>query len=469
MRVGRNAPVVSSYAAPPGLLEARSALASGALSPADLLESCLAAIDASEATLRAWRLVDRSGARRQVRALDPAQRGALPLWGIPVGVKDIVDVAGLPTTAASGVLAGAPPASTDAPVVRRLREAGAVILGKTNTQEFAYGVVSAPTANPWDPRRIPGGSSGGSAAALAAGHCLAALGTDTAGSIRIPSALCGVAGLKPRPGIVPVDGVIPLAPSLDAVGPMARTVADLALLWAVLDPPGAGSAGLSGAAGTALEGLTIAAAPFSALPAMEPDVEAAYLDAVAVLGRLGNAPGRATLPAFADFDAPRRTVLLWEALQVHRARGWWPARAERYSEETRSYLEYAEVSIGEEQVAAARAGCERLAAGLRAATERAIVLTPTVPCAAPTHGEAAARDPGQPRRPIVGQLTRIPGPVNVAGLAALSVPCGLTTAGLPVGLQLIGRDEAVLLRVAAAFEEAAGWPGRRGPGATPTA
>jgi aspartyl-tRNA(Asn)/glutamyl-tRNA(Gln) amidotransferase subunit A len=154
---------------------------------------------------------------------------------------------------------------------------------------------------------------------------------------------------------------------------------------------------------------------------------------------------------------------------VHRARGWWPARAERYSEETRSYLEYAEVSIGEEQVAAARAGCEHLAAGLRAATERAIVLTPTVPCAAPTHGEAAARDPGQPRRPIVGQLTRIPGPVNVAGLAALSVPCGLTTAGLPVGLQLIGRDEAVLLRVAAAFEEAAGWPGRRGPGATPTA
>ena len=199
----------------PARLDGRSAV--------ELLDEHLARIDASEPATRAWTAVDREGALAQARELDAeGPDPARPLRGIPIGVKDVIDVAGLPTTAASRVLAGNV-ARSDAPVVARLRAAGAVIVGKTNTQEFAYGAVSPPTTNPWDPGRIPGGSSGGSGAALAAGHCLGALGTDTAGSIRIPAALCGVVGLKPRPGLVSLGGVIPLAPSLDVVGPMART------------------------------------------------------------------------------------------------------------------------------------------------------------------------------------------------------------------------------------------------------
>ena len=433
------------------LVDARSAVASGAASASAVLEECLRVIDASETSVRAWRFLDREGARRQAAAVDradPAERAAQPLGGIPVGIKDVIDVAGMPTTAASRVLAGRV-ADADAPVVSRLRAAGAVILGKTNTQEFAYGAVSPPTTNPWDPQRVPGGSSGGSAAALAAGHCLGALGTDTAGSIRIPAALCGVVGLKPRPGILPMKGVIPLAPSFDVVGPMARSVADVAVLWEALS----GTPITPPLGESDLRRLWVAASPFSALPEMQPDVEAAYLDAVAVFGRLLKAPLRAAVPAFADFDTPRRTVLMWEALHVHRARGWWPDRKADYTEETRGYLDYADRHLTEAAAEQARAECARLGALLGAACEDAVVLSPTVPCEAPTHAEAAARDPDQPRRPVVANLTRIPGPVNAAGLAALSIPCGTTTSGLPVGLQLIGRDEVTLLRVAFAFEQ----------------
>src|SRR5216683_4636792 len=229
---GASAPgATGGHAVPPftTLSGARSALRSGALSAADVLSACLDRMEESEAVVRAWTACDPSGAMDEAGRLDAARRHDLPLWGTPIGVKDIIDVAAMPTTAASRVLAGNV-AIADAPVVARLRAAGAVVLGKTNTQEFAYGAVTPGTSNPSDPSRIPGGSSGGSAAALAAGHCLGALGTDTAGSIRIPAALCGVVGLKPRAGRVPLDGIIPLAPSFDVVGPMAGTVADVALL-----------------------------------------------------------------------------------------------------------------------------------------------------------------------------------------------------------------------------------------------
>ncbi|MGH2718975.1 MAG: amidase family protein, partial [Actinomycetota bacterium] len=309
---------------PPSIAEAQAALALGELSPEDLLNRCLACIDASESIVKAWRVVDRRGATEQARALDPAARATLPLWGIPVGIKDVIDVAGLTTTAASTVLAGTGPAVADAAAVARLRAAGAVIVGKTNTQEFAYGAVTPPTTNPRDEHRIPGGSSGGSAAALAAGHCLGALGTDTAGSIRIPAALCGVVGLKPRPGIVPVDGVIPLAPSFDVVGPMAGDIAGVATLWEALagrpvGPRGTGRndevrdvRGVRDMKGVRdVRDVRVSATPFSALPEMEADVEAADLDAIAVCGRLTNSLPRASVPAFADFDVPRRTILMW--------------------------------------------------------------------------------------------------------------------------------------------------------------
>ena len=361
-------------------------------------------------------------------------------------------MAGLPTTAASRVLAG-DAARSDAPVVARLRAAGAVIVGKTAMQEFAYGAVTPGTSNPWDPARIPGGSSGGSAAALAAGHCLGALATDTAGSIRIPAALCGVVGLKPRPGLVSLGGIIPLAPSFDVVGPMARTVADVAVLWEVLSGQ---RIDLGGGAGE----LRVGYAPKAALPEMEPEVASAYAEALGALGEVAGGTREADVIPFASFDAPRSAVLMWEALQVHRSRGWWPERANDYTEETRGYLASAEANLTPERVEAARAECRKLAARLVSALDDADVLaTPTVPCVAPTREEAARRSEGSPRRPIVMKLTRIPGPVNVAGLAALSVPCGFGAAGLPVGLQLIGRDEETVLKMGAAYERGT----RKGP------
>ncbi|HEU5003856.1 MAG TPA: amidase [Actinomycetota bacterium] len=434
------------------LTEARTLLASGALDPADLLAQCRGRIDASEERVKAWLAFAPGDAG--AGALDPADRGRLPLWGIPLGIKDIIDVAGLPTTAASRVLAGAPPAARDAPAVRRLREAGALILGKTNTQEFAYGDVTPPTTNPWDAGRIPGGSSGGSAAAVAAGHCLGALGTDTAGSIRIPAALCALVGLKPRPGIVSLEGVIPLAPSFDTVGPLGRSVADVTVLWEVLsgatvDRPDAGE-------------LTVAAAPLGTLPPLAPEVATAYVDAVTRCSRLGRFLVRADIPAFADFDRPRSTVLMWEALQVHRSRGWWPDRRDAYTNETAGYLQRAETTLTEADADRARAECAPLAARLQEACVACdVLICPTVPKEAPTHAEAAQVDPGSPRRPVVMDFTRIPGAVNVAGLAALTIPFGKGEHGLPLGLQFIGRDEDRVLAFGLAFERATGgsWEG----------
>jgi aspartyl-tRNA(Asn)/glutamyl-tRNA(Gln) amidotransferase subunit A len=421
-----------------------------------VLGGCLDRIEASDAALHAWAAFDPKTARDEAERLaTAAPRDGLPLWGIPIGVKDVVDVAGLPTTAGSQVLAGNM-AVADAPVVTRLRAAGALILSKTATHEFAYGAVTPGASNPWDLGRIPGGSSGGSAAALAAGHCLGALGSDTAGSIRIPSALCGVVGLKPRPGVVPVEGVIPLAPTLDTVGPMARTVGDVALLWEVLSgaPVALGDAGR----------LRVVFAPPDALPELETKVASAYAGALQTLGAIAGSVRAADLLPFVEFDRPRSTFLMGEALQVHRSHGWWPARAADYTEETRGYLLHAEQHLSPGDVEAARATCRELAARLVSALDGADVLvTPTVPCVAPTHVEAARCSEGSPRRPIVMKLTRIPGPVNVAGLAALSVPCRVGAGGLPVGLQLVGRDEHTVLGLGAAYERAAAPPaGARG-------
>jgi aspartyl-tRNA(Asn)/glutamyl-tRNA(Gln) amidotransferase subunit A len=413
-----------------------------------VLAACRDRLEESEALVRAWNTCDPGLAQGGADRLDAAQRTELPLWGIPIGIKDVVDVAGMTTTGGSRVLAGAI-ARADAPVVARLRAAGAVIVGKTATHEFAYGAVTPGTSNPWDTGRIPGGSSGGSAAALAAGHCLGALGTDTAGSIRIPAALCGVVGLKPRPGLVPTEGVIPLAPSFDVVGPMARTVEDVAVLWEVLrgDRLDLGDA----------SGLRVVSAPLEALPELEPEVASAYAKALDALDGVAGRVWEGDVPVFASFDAPRSAILMWEALQVHRSHGWWPDRAGDYTEETRGYLLHAEMNLSSEDVEEARAECRRLAARLVSALDGADVLvTPTLPCVAPTHAEADQRSAGSPRRPIVMKLTRIPAPVNVAGLAALSVPCGLGAGGLPIGLQLIGRDEQTVLRLGAAYERAAG-------------
>ena len=226
-------------AAPGGVRALAKAIAEGSLSPLDLVERCLARIDEVESEVRAWVGLDAEGARATARTLArEAAEGRLrgPLHGVPVAVKDVIDIAGVPTRANSPARAGAAPARVDATVVARLRAEGAIMLGKVHTTEFAYFESVPPTRNPHDPARTPGGSSGGSAAAVAAGMVPAALGTQTAGSVSRPAAYCGVGAFKPSTISVGGGGMLPLAPSFDTVGAFAATAADAAAIAAAYAP-----------------------------------------------------------------------------------------------------------------------------------------------------------------------------------------------------------------------------------------
>ena len=430
------------------------AIAAGELSAVELTEACLGRATLLEGDVKAFTLLDGAGALRQARALDAeCARGDTrgPLHGIPLCIKDLIDVEGLPTTASSRVLRDNI-ARTDAPVVARLRAAGGVIVGKTNTQEFAYGVVTAPTVNPWDRDRIPGGSSGGSAAAIAAGMSLGGVGTDTAGSIRIPSALCGISGLKPRPGIVSLEGIIPLAPSLDACGPMARTASDLGVLLDAMTEVARERVDATRLHVALPDDVEVAAA--------DPEVAAAVADATRVLSDNGLTTVEVSLPSFEEWDVPRSLPLMLEALEVHRARHWYPDKQELYTEETLGSLRYAE-TVDAAKISDAARRLSELKSALVAVFERADVLVlPATQGAAPTVAEAMNKDGGH-RTPVVRRLTRLCGPMNVCGLAAASVPCGFSSDGLPIGLQLVGREESTVLAVAEHYQSLTEWHERR--------
>ncbi len=428
----------------PTISEARQLMLRGQLHPVELLDRCIENLERSEAELKAWLHLSLDAARKHAASCDVS---AGPLSGIPMGIKDIFDVAGMPTTAASKVLPTTP-VSSDAPAVATLRAAGAIFMGKTNTHEFAYGYVTPPTCNPWDPSRIPGGSSGGSAAAVAAGHCLGATGSDTGGSIRVPAALCGLTGLKPRPGLVSLNGVIPLVPGMDTAGPIALDADDCALLWSVMS-------------GTQMpeesQSWTLGIAAESSLPELEPGVASVYAEAIRILSHEASATSEATVPKFEEFDRPRGMVVMPAVLKVHVEQGWWPAHSHLYTEETRTTLSFAE-ELSPATIDQGVHAAEQLVARLmEVVRDFDVIATPATSCTAPTHEEAAVIEDGGGRRPITRKLARLAAPVNMAGLAAISVPCGLTPNGLPVGLQLIGKNEELLLQVARQYQEKTGW------------
>jgi aspartyl-tRNA(Asn)/glutamyl-tRNA(Gln) amidotransferase subunit A len=431
------------------LRAAAAAIATGDLTASDLTEACLARAMATE-DLGAFAALWPEAARREAAARDGglrAGRRAGPLHGVPIGVKDLVDVAGLPTRAGSPATDAAP-AARDAPVVTRLRQAGTVVIGKTATHEFAYGVTTRAVRNPWDPDRLAGGSSGGSAVAVAVGACPLALGSDTAGSCRIPAALCGVAGMMGRPGRLPLEGAVPLAPGLDAIGFLARTAADLALAWSAL----------TGEAIHPSVGLRVGTPPEAALGAVEPEALQAADTVAASLAAGGGRRVTAGVPAFDEFARPRGTVIRALALAEHRRRGWWPDRAARYGEAVAGELRAAE-GVTEDDLRTARERLAVLAAELLAALDRCDVMVLPV-----TPGAAPPRDGDEPlerrERRHAAELTRLCGPVNIAGLAAVSVFGGLDLAGLPLGVQIVARDEVTALAAAAAHEELAGPPPR---------
>jgi aspartyl-tRNA(Asn)/glutamyl-tRNA(Gln) amidotransferase subunit A len=445
------------------LLSASADLHSGRTSSADLVEVSLTAIAAHNARTNAFTLVDAAGARAAAAEADREIRRGRdrgPLHGIPMSIKDLIDVAGQVTTAGSRVLPNVP-AAGDATAVRRLRDAGAIFIGRTNLHEFALGTTSedsafGPVRHPLDPTRSAGGSSGGSAAAVATGMGLASLGTDTGGSIRIPAAACGIVGLKPAYGEVPSDGVVPLSPSLDHVGPLAATVDDAAILWAVL-------AGLPLAPIVARAASTLRLRPLGgplAAP-LDADVSAAFGRALERLERAGCAMISASTSDASDAGVRLGAAAVsvpdvYVNLVLPEAACWHDrfldTRGPDYTPAVRTRLESGRTipAVNYLAACAARRSLRELVDAALADCD-ALIL-PTLPIVAPPLGatEVTFDAAGEVHTPVRSAMLRQTQLFNLTGHPAISLP--LETTGLPVGLQLVGRDTAGLLAVAGACE-----------------
>lgn len=448
------------------LARAADEMRSGVLSPVELTEFSLKRIDQLNPTINAILTVSREQALREARdAEDRIKTGRYlgPLHGIPIAIKDIFETAGIRTTAGSKILTNHVPA-TDAVCVRKLREHGAVIIGKTNLHEWALGVTNnnphfGPTRNPWALDRVPGGSSGGSAAAVAAGMCLGSLGTDTGGSIRIPSSACGIVGLKPTRGLVSLRGVIPLSWSLDHAGPMAVTVEDCALLLDVIsgyDPDDPESAARPTAGSylesirDPIEGLRIALPTNYFFESADDDVRRAVHDAAKVLEKVGGYVSEISYRDVQEDAKAAGIVLLVEAAAIHHR-----DMLERKSEigsDVAERLEKGQQASVVEYAYAKRAQATKYRVRARFFEEFDLLISPTLAIEpSPILGTDAVK--------AAKELTRLTCPFNLAGLPAISIPCGFSRNGLPIGLQLVAAhwNESLLLRAAYSYQEATRW------------
>jgi aspartyl-tRNA(Asn)/glutamyl-tRNA(Gln) amidotransferase subunit A len=453
----------------PSILDLSKQLRAGKISPLDLTRECLRRMEELNPVLNAFITVTAESALAEARVAEgEIQRGDWrgPLHGIPIAIKDLIDTAGVLTTAGSAQWKERVP-SADADVVRRLKQAGAILLGKHNLHEFAYGGSSlisqyGPVRNPWNPAHISGGSSGGSAAAVAAGLGYAAIGTDTAGSIRQPAALCGVVGLKPTYRTVSTSGVFPLSLSLDHVGPITRSAADAAIVLRAVADPGANRAAASAAAvgddglrlGERRDSLRVGVPRSFFYEKLDPEVAAAIAQALSVIQTLTAETRDISIPVDVD-----RTLQLAESYAVHAE---LVARSpELYQPETLRRIRGGEnispsqLEQGRRQLEQQRREIERVFAGVD------VLVTPTTPVPAPVLRELQEH-PDQ-LRPAEIVLLRNTRPFNVWGIPAISVPCGFTQAGLPIGLQICAAafEEGKVLRLAHAYEQATEWGKRR--------
>jgi aspartyl-tRNA(Asn)/glutamyl-tRNA(Gln) amidotransferase subunit A len=442
------------------------------LSPVELTRVMLARIARLNSKLNAYITVTAELALAQARKAEGelfAPRGGKgrrdrgPLHGVPISLKDNIHTAGVRTTAGSKILRDFIP-KEDAVVVAQLKDTGAVLLGKTNMHEFAYGVTSnnphyGPVRNPWDVSRIPGGSSGGSAAAVAAGLCYGSIGTDTGGSIRIPASLCGVVGLKPTWGRISSEGVVPLSPLLDCTGPLARSVRDVAILTAAIyvrvgrEPNFANPSTLK--ANPKKFSLGLPQQMF--FDALSPEVRSAFDSALRDLSRSGMKTADISIPLLDETEEAGNLIAWAEAALFHRQQGYFPARADEYGLDVRSRLETGtKVSAVDflQALEIQKQLIQQFHLALAEADVDAIVV-PTTPIEAPPLDQETSRI-GANDYPTRALLLRLNRPANLAGTPSLTVPCGFTRAGLPVGLQIMGgvSSEDVLLRIANAFERA---------------
>jgi aspartyl-tRNA(Asn)/glutamyl-tRNA(Gln) amidotransferase subunit A len=457
------------------LVEVAALIERRQLSPVEATEAALRRIGALEPTLNAFvtvlaeqAIVDARAAEAEIAA--GSYRG--PLHGVPISVKDLFATAGIRTTASSRVLADHVP-DEDATVVRRLREAGAVLIGKTNMLEFAYAAVHpdfGPTPNPWDLRRSSSGSSSGSAVAVAAGMGFASVGSDTGGSIRLPAAYCGIVGLKPTYGRVSRYGVVPVSWSCDHIGPMTRTVADCAAMLGAIagaDPKDS-TAGhvpvpdyLSQLGGD-LKGYRIGIADAYLREHVDQTVSGLVDEAIAELTRLGATIVSIELPPPSEAVPTLLGIITPEATAYHLP--WLRERPEDYSHAVRDRLELGAITPAVSYIQAQRVR-RRITDDMLAAMEGIdLIVMPTAPSAAtPSDDDISSSEEADPA--LLATIMNFTGPFDLTGFPAVSIPCGFTDGGLPVGLQLVAHpyEEARLLAAAHAYESATAWHQRMPP------
>jgi aspartyl-tRNA(Asn)/glutamyl-tRNA(Gln) amidotransferase subunit A len=453
------------------ILDASALIRAGRLSPVDLTRAYLGRIERLNERINAYITVTPGLALEQAESLTMERNSGRwrgPLHGIPIALKDNIDTAGIATTAASALFADRVP-TEDAEVYRRLKAAGAVLLGKLNMHEFAYGGTSAithygPVHNPWNLDYIPGGSSGGSAAAVAARLCAAALGTDTLASIRLPAAYCGVVGLKATHGLASIRGIVPVSESLDHVGPLARSVGDAAAVMAALagfDPrdPVSIEADLPEpllALNHRVSALRVGLPEGFYFERLDSDIERSTLAAIDVIRRLTGGTREVNLP-----EAPDFSVLLAEAYQYHEEYLANPANHSLYHPATLERI----VAAGSFSSADYIEGRRRLELARRAIPgvfeEVDLIVTPTVPVMPTPIDNAETPDIATGAESTV----RNTAPFNLFGIPTINLPCGHSRNGLPIGIQISGPalGELSVLALAHAYEQATEWHLQRPP------
>ena len=458
--------------------EAGAEIAAKRLSPVDLTQAYLARIEALEPRVNAYVTVTGDLAMeraRQAEAEIVAGHYRGPLHGIPIALKDLYETAGIPTTGGSKILAEHVP-EEDCPAAAMLKEAGTVLLGKLNMHEFAFGITNnnphyGPARNPWNTDCVTGGSSGGSGAAMAASLCAATLGSDTGGSIRIPAAFCGIVGLKPTYGRVSKRGVLPLSSSLDTVGPMTRTVEDAALILQAiaghdaLDPnsfdvpvPDYRAEMARGAAG-----LRVGVVRGDYRLSMDADLEGAVEATLSALGNLG-----ATLVDPVDLSPLREAlrhnfiIISSEAAAFHAQ--WLDDRPGDYGEDVFGRLSGGRNNAATDYIMAREAQTRIRRELLRGMADLDALALPMLPLTAPPIGQEQV-SVGGAEMDLRTAVTWYTQPFNLTGLPAITVPCGFSSAGMPIGFQLVAKpfSEGMLLRLAHAYEQSADWRTRTPP------
>ncbi|MGW2496868.1 amidase [Streptomyces pseudogriseolus] len=453
------------------LTEASRAVRARELSPVELTESVLARIAAVEGRLGAYVTVAADAAlaaavraEREISGSGP--RG--PLHGIPMALKDLIDVEGMPTTASSRVRAGHV-AERDSRVAERLGAAGAVLLGKTHTHEFAYGLTTPQTNNVWDHTRVAGGSSGGSAVAVAAGGATFAMGTDTGGSIRVPAALNGVVGLKPTYGLLPRTGVTSLSWSLDHVGPLTRTVQDAALVLSATaghdprDPASVSGPVPDRFPGGDLRGLKVGVPRNHYFDRVTPEVEESVRGAIDRLAELGAELVDAEIPMARYLQAVQWGLMVPEATAYHERS--LRVAPDLYTADVRILLEAGALTSAGDYLRAQRARTMMRDAWARMFEEIDVLAAPTVPMTAAEAGQEAVEWADGTTESVSDSYVRLCAPANITGVPALTLPVGHDRAGLPIGMQLMARPfhDATVLRVGRAYEESVAGAGRLAP------